>query len=404
MHIGIAAPLATADIIELLGDHEPKLPMGYPGAPLIGTLIRSLINRGHRVSAFTTDQSLNVQNGNIVAIGQNLDVYYIPQRPSAFYWRAGVRGRAWDLFQYERTGLVNAIRQAQPDIVHAHWTYEFAWAAVDSGLPYLVTAHDSPKDILWQSVSFYRAIRYLMAQIVFKRATAFTAVSPFIKNAIQTYVKCDIDIIGNPLKINVEYSSRNYIYYKNSSRPSIAVVINSWQRLKNPECTFRAFAILRKQIPGASLHAFGADFEPGGKAEAWCRANKVLEGCVFRGRLPFTQLQEALASADLLLHTSRLESCPMGILEAMSLGLPVVGGRQSGGVPWAIGDAGLVTDIENPHLVAEAMYKLLTNSALYQRCSEVALLRSRQEFGAEEIVTRFVNLYQKILASRSTQC
>ena len=56
-----------------------------------------------------------------------------------------------------RTAKVNAdnpaetvalIRDFKPDVVHGHWTYEFALGAMDTGLPCGVTAHDSPYTIV----------------------------------------------------------------------------------------------------------------------------------------------------------------------------------------------------------------------------------------------------------------
>jgi hypothetical protein len=56
--------------------------------------------------------------------------------------------RAWDLFAQERAGLERAMREDPCDVVHAHWTYEFALAALASGQPTLVTARDWAPTIL----------------------------------------------------------------------------------------------------------------------------------------------------------------------------------------------------------------------------------------------------------------
>jgi hypothetical protein len=37
-----------------------------------------------------------------------------------------------------------ALQREQPDILSAHWTYEFAAAAIATGIPHVVTAHDAP--------------------------------------------------------------------------------------------------------------------------------------------------------------------------------------------------------------------------------------------------------------------
>jgi glycosyltransferase involved in cell wall biosynthesis len=398
VHIGIAAPLATKDIADLLGDHAGAAPPGYIGAPLVATLIRALLKRGHQISAVTTDTSLPVNRPDAVSVrSDNLTVHYVPQRKSAFMLRDGTWGRAWDFFALERNALVRAIKLSTPDIVHAHWSYEFAWSAIDSGIPHLITAHDSPLHVLKQSWSAYRAVRYAMARHVFKRAKAISAVSPFVREAIQPWVEKPVHVVGNPLSTNKDPTRHSRDLCPRSS-PVISMVINGWQGLKNPENAFRAFRLLRRRIPSASLHAYGNDFGKGGKAEFWCHNNGLLEGCHFHGYLSFQELQLAIADSDILLHTSRLESCPMGILEAMSIGIPIVGGRRSGGVPWVVGDAGLLTDIENPQMIADSMHRLLTDSALHKKCVGFAISRSQIDFGEDAITNAYETLYSEVLS------
>ena len=56
-----------------------------------------------------------------------------------------------------------AIDPRDPDIVHAHWTYEFALGAIESRVPTVVTAHDAPLSILRLNPTPYRLARTVMA-------------------------------------------------------------------------------------------------------------------------------------------------------------------------------------------------------------------------------------------------
>ena len=58
MHIGLVAPVETSSVADLLGSNSAYAPPGYLGAPLIGTLARALLQRGHKVSLYTTDGTL----------------------------------------------------------------------------------------------------------------------------------------------------------------------------------------------------------------------------------------------------------------------------------------------------------------------------------------------------------
>ena len=48
-----------------------------------------------------------------------------------------------DLYKIERQGLRQGILLAKPEILHAHWTYEWAMACLETGLPMLATTHDN---------------------------------------------------------------------------------------------------------------------------------------------------------------------------------------------------------------------------------------------------------------------
>lgn len=142
MHIGITGYIATEHVSEWLSEDINKLPKGQPNAPLLGVLIGELLKQGHKVSAFTTDTSL-YQNPKIIkASGPNFDFYICPERPRAWRFNKFRLGRAVDGFAFERNNLLKAIKQASPDIIHAHWTYEFAMPAIKSGIPHLITCHE----------------------------------------------------------------------------------------------------------------------------------------------------------------------------------------------------------------------------------------------------------------------
>jgi L-malate glycosyltransferase len=131
MHIALVGPVATADIQGLLDGPTHHLPAGYAGAPFMGALITALVARGHRVSAFTLSADMLLRTGqHITAQGPGLTVHYLPMRPKAWPFNGWRVGRIVDLFAFERAGLTRAIQAAQPDVVHAHWAYEFAWASL----------------------------------------------------------------------------------------------------------------------------------------------------------------------------------------------------------------------------------------------------------------------------------
>lgn len=403
MHIAIAGPIATEDIVQYLNVNTSirNLPMGYAGAPLLATLIGELLNRGHKVSAFTTSTGIPISRSNwITAEGNQFKMHYIGLRPHSFRPKYGFLGRAMDLFSVERAALVAAMRSVKPDVVNAHWSYEFGLAAIESGTPHVITCHDAPNIILKYMPNAYRFIRYLMARQCLAKANVVTAVSPYLCEAVQKYCNTIVKLIPNPLP-NIVFEpeiQQSNLNAKNKKPCRIAMVINGWSTPKNPEPALRAFMQLRASgLSELELHLFGADFGPGNTAERWCVAQGSTDGMFFHGRTPHRQLLDQLHTMDLMVHPALEESCPMGIAEALSLSLPVIGGESSGGVPWVIGEGGVHTNIRSSNAIASAIRNVLTNPIAYSEYATKAL-QSAQRFRAAVVADHYEMEYRCVLA------
>jgi glycosyltransferase involved in cell wall biosynthesis len=362
-------------------------------------LIEQLLARGFRVSAFTTDSSLPLDlkqalNGS----GTAFDFYICPARPHA--WRPNGRrpGRIVDFFRFERTFLAETIRAASPDVVHAHWAYEFALAAIESALPHVVTCHDDPAAIVRFTRSPYRALRYCMARETFRRASCLTAVSAYIADALKRHTRVRIPVISNPLAHNVldrgALRPRGY-----SSR--IGMVCNGWDRRKNPKPALLAFDVLRQRRADAELHVFGHGFGTGQEAETWCIRHGVADGIRFHGHTPHSRLIEELAQLDLLLHPALEESFGVVIAEAMALGIPIVAGISSGAVPSIVGAENLatlccavLTDVSKPAEIARAIEQAFDQS--YCERSKAGLARARALYAPGIVADQYLRLYRLV--------
>lgn len=394
MKIGIAGHIATDSIARFLDGDAAGLPRGYYGAPLLGTLVGALLDRGHNIVAYTTSPDMPPSTRRS-ASGDNFKITYCASRPRAFRYSNGYLGRAADAFRHERAALSQAMLDDAPDLVHAHWSYEFALAAIESGLPHLITCHDVPQVVLRHAPNLYRLVRYFMARRVLKRAQHLTAVSPYLKQMVEGYAHVQIGVVPNPLPAHPAHLVEPTRQY-DPKRPRIAMVLNGWGALKNPQPALHAFAGLRQSFPAAELWIMGSDYGPGGKAESWARAQALADGVHFMGPQPYPVLLAKLAESDLLLHPSLEETFGMSIAEAMSLGVPVVGGRASGAVPWVIGEGGVVTDVTSSAAIEAALHKLLSDQSA--RLAHAQKARARAEsFSAAEVAAAYETHYAAIL-------
>lgn len=402
MKIALLGPISTAGISQFLHESPPPgFPVGYGGAPFMNTLIAELLAKGHEVCAITAGGYPATRSSEPLHLtGPRFSFYCCPSRKHSIRPTAGRVGRILDFFAYERRNMEAVLSEVRPNFIHAHWTYEFAMAAMASGIPYLVSAHDDPAEVLKLSKDIYRLGRYAMARHVFRHAKALTAVSDDLKRRITPFARTDISVVANPLSYQFIDAGAAPKSRSASHRKLIISVINGWGHLKNTSNAMIAFSHIRGQFPDATYHLYGSDYQPGGAAEQWAQSQGLAEGLVFHGPVSHDELVTALEDATLMLHPSRSESCPMGIAEALALGLPVVGGNKSGGVPWMIGDAGLLADINNPLGIADAVLQLLTDDVLYAKCATAALQRVKA-FKPELIADQYEEMYRRILKQAS---
>ncbi len=396
MKICVAAPIATADIEKLTGGTLAGFPQGYSGAPLVAILIGEFLREGHAVHAVTVDYGGQSPSTPKSGTFGRLTYTVLPGRPRA--WRPSRHGlgRACDLFRQERRELAQEIRRSGADLVHAHWTYEFALGAIDSGVPHWVTIHDAPLVVLQHSRSVYRALRWLMAQEVFRKAQRFTAVSTYVAREALGAAQDRAVVVANPVSdLAFEWGKDRHA---NASR-AIGMIGNGWGQRKNAHSGLLGFRHYRSTVPEAQLHLFGHDFEPGGAAQAWAGRHGCLDGVHFHGPLRHAQLLQALSELDVLLHPSLEESFGVVLAEAMALGLPVVAGRASGAVPWVVGadaltgqsDCAELVDVADPSAIAGALVRVFDGD--YERRSCAGRRRARDGFSAARVAGRYLQLY-----------
>jgi glycosyltransferase involved in cell wall biosynthesis len=94
------------------------------------------------------------------------------------------------------------------------------------------------------------------------------------------------------------------------------------------------------------------------------------------------------------------EGIGLYLCEAFAAGCPAVE-PATGSFPEIIGDAGIVYSPNNSDALADAIEKLLTDEALFKRCSEKALELSQIRYNEVVMAERMVKNYSKILFPNS---
>ena len=389
MHLLISSPLDIPTLqaeLGLVADEPGAVAVGHGGHPVTELAI-ALAETVDRLDLVTLDPGLDRP---LTLRRDNVRAFVGPYRPRA-------RSRALDLFAAERGFVANVIRQQRPDVVSAHWTYEYALGAIEASAPTLITIHDWSPAILRYQTDRYRAVRLTMQMLCFRRGRHFAAVSPYIAHKAERIVRQPVPVLPNGLGtpwLNAD-----------AAMPSGNLVVaanNGFGRLKNVTALLKAWPDVLRVVPGAHLVLTGDGYGQGGQAAAWAASRGLDKGVDFRGPVSRSDLQHLMSGARLFVHPSREESFGMVVLEAMSLGVPVVGGARSGAVPWLLnGGSGLAVDVRDPQAIALATVSLLEDQQRARRIGERARTAARQRFSVANVRDLYLQRLQEIAGRRS---
>ncbi len=387
MRLGFATPISLRSMQDLVADGD-RLPVGYEFAPSVDW-VRQLLQRGHDVTVYTEAKDIKQA---VTFRGERLAVRIARQRPS---------GTGRDLAAAERAQLSRMMAEDGCDVIHAHWTYEFALAALASKRPTLVTVHDLPWNVLRFFRDKYRLARLLMAYQVALRGRHFTAVSSDAAAHFHRYFAPSrhVEVVPNSLPDAVFDMAEQH---PAEARAAVAfgTVLQGWSARKNASAAITAFARVRAQRPEVTLRMFGADYEPAGSAARWAAERGLAEGILFAGKVAYDQLLPRLSrEIDVLVHPSLDESFSMAALEAMALKKPVIAGQATPGVREVLdyGKAGVLLDMTAPAEIAEAMLRLADDAAHRSSVATLGYERARATYRTGVVFAQYEQQYRRVL-------
>lgn len=306
--------------------------------------------------------------------------------------RHPARVRARDIWRLERQMMVAQIHASVPDVVHAHWTYEHAWAAQDSGHPTAVTIRDAPGAILMHYRNAYRAIRWGMAVRVARNGGQLIANSPYVARAFrrQTLCRSPIEVIPNALTdsclLDLEPPTADQL------RAVLVIGDSSWR--KNVAAALRMQRVLEAEGGGTTLTVIGPGLD-----DSFLRRIRRSERPE-RVRMLGAQSQESvrreLSACGIVLHPALEESFGNVLLEAMAASRPIVAGRAAGAVPFVVGPVGELVDVRRPAEMARAVAGLIAASARATRLGAAGRDRVVGEFSGQRNVKAHLDLYESL--------
>ncbi|EAR21265.1 glycosyltransferase family 4 protein [Nitrococcus mobilis] len=158
----------------------------------------------------------------------------------------------------------------------------------------------------------------------------------------------------------------------------------------------RAFQLVHRQVPGATLTIAGAGPELSA-LEQMVAESGLGDAVTFPGSLSVKGMAELYHSADIMLNTSRVDNMPNSILEALASGVPVVS-TKVGGIPHMVRDkeTALLIEPGDTEAAAAAVLRILNDRALAAGLAQ----RGRQavaQYTWQAVRQQWLSLYRRVL-------
>ena len=260
--------------------------------------------------------------------------------------------------------LAAVMRAEAPSLVHAHIAGEYALAAARSGRPWVLTPHgirtlEAEERGTWSDRLYRRFLIRLEERRAVRRARHVIAISRFVLDQLGLPMDAEVYEIPNPV-------ASRFFDVPPGGEPGRLLFAGRLIPRKGLDVLLRAVARVRGERPDVRLRiagGLGSWREPASYPSSLRRqvAELDLHGAVdFLGSLDTSSLLEELRLCQAVVLSSRLETSPMAILEAMAAGRAVVS-TDCGGISEMVEDGrtGFLVPVDDPDAFAAAVLRLL---------------------------------------------
>jgi glycosyltransferase involved in cell wall biosynthesis len=326
-----------------------------------------------------------------VALHGGVTVHYI--MPS-------YRLNAFTFGLYHQHLLRQKITALQPDLIHAHIAGAYPLAAAGTGIPFVLSLHGIRRNEMtfwrgWRNQLYRRWLVTFQEWASIRLTKHIIATSPpYIRKEFGHIIRGTIYDIENPVKdhfFEIERCEQpNRVFYAGhlSVRKGIYELLQSMN-------------LARQHVPDLQLRLAGRmDVDPAyvEQLHAYVHAHKLGDCVHFLGPLDEASLLEEYARCALLVLSSRQETAPMVIEQAMAARVPVVATRV-GGVDYLVdhGRTGFVVEFADTKGMSEAIVRLLSDANLRVRMGIAGRFEAEKRFRASEVARQTRQVYDQIL-------
>jgi len=297
-------------------------------------------------------------------------------------------------------GMISAIRRCTADIIHIHWpnpTAVLAYLASGHSGRLVVTYHSDTvrQKILGALFEPYLHRTLQRSSAIIATSPEYRATSPILARYLD---RCHVIPYGIELEQFERSDAAAVAEVRERYGDRLVLAVGRLVYYKGFEHLIRAMQHIRGKL------VIIGDGPLRGKLRDLSAAPELKDKVVFAGEIQNQHVTPYYHAAQVFALPSVARSEAFGIvqIEAMAAGLPVVNTQLDSGVPFVSlhDQTGLTVPPANPEALAGAINRLLDDFDLRRSLGRNAILRARQEFSLDVMVSRTLALYQHV-AGRS---
>lgn len=278
-----------------------------------------------------------------------------------------------------------------PDPANSVWAL---LASVLRGKPMVVTYH---ADIIKGGLMFlpFSLVYSPIQSLVLRRSRRIMVTSPDYAQSSQALGRfMDKVVVASsfidPVKYNTSVDGAS-VRQKHALSGKVVLFVGRLVPYKGVEYLIDA----AREIPRATFIIVGE----GPLKESLVRKASGLRNVLFAGKVDDKELPGYFRACDVFVLPSitRQEAFGLVLVEAMACGKPVVSVNFSG-MPYVVGDGGLLVNPEDGHALAEAIKRILGEGALSANLAKKGLKRVRELFSRDVVCEKIVDVYKSALS------
>ena len=303
------------------------------------------------------------------------------------------------------TKMLEVFEAESLDLLHVHYAIPHSVSALlarsmaaPRRLPFVTTLHGTDITLVGNNRSYLPITRFSIEQ-----SDGVTAISQYLLNqTIKEFeIKRAIEVIPNFVNCDLYTRTAADQTLRGKWAPNgepILMHLSNFRPVKRVPDTVEIFRLVRAKM-AAKLVLIG-DGPDRGTAEYLVRKYRLQKDVFFLGKQ--NAVYEKLATADLFLLPSQLESFGLAALEAMACEVPVIA-TNAGGVPEVI-EHGVDGFLVEPGDVAEAArnaIEVLSRADRGREMGQTARVNAKKKFCSNDVIPRYERYYERVLESAS---